>query len=80
VGSQAAAAQCNHVNSVKHMDDMDLSKIQSDYDSICVIVDRLSKVVYFIAVKTIYKDSKLVKLYIARIVCLHEVSKKIVSD
>jgi hypothetical protein len=49
-------------------------------DSICIIIDRLLKVAYFIPVKTIYKGLKFVELYIARIVCLHEVSKKIVSD
>jgi hypothetical protein len=57
-----------------------LSKTQSDYDSIWVIVDRLSKVAHFIPVKTTYKGSKLAELYIARIVCLHGVPKKIVSD
>jgi hypothetical protein len=30
--------------------------------------------------KTTYKGSKLAELYIARIVCLHRVPKKIVSD
>jgi transposase InsO family protein len=49
-------------------------------DSIWVIVDRLSKVSHFIPVKTTYKGSKLAELYIARIVCLHGVPKKIVSD
>jgi hypothetical protein len=57
-----------------------LPKIQSGYDSIWVIVDRLSKVVHFIPIKTTYKGSKLVELYIARIVCLHGVPKKIVSN
>jgi hypothetical protein len=57
-----------------------LSKTQSGYDSIWVIVDRLSKVAHFILVKTIYKGSKLAELYIARIVCLHGMPKKIVSD
>jgi hypothetical protein len=56
-----------------------LRKTQSGYDSIWVIVDRLSKVVHFIPVKTTYKGSKLAELYIARIVCLHGVPKKIVS-
>jgi hypothetical protein len=53
---------------------------QSSYDSIWVIVDRFSKVAHFILVKTTYKGAKLVELYIARIVCLHEVPKKIVPD
>jgi hypothetical protein len=57
-----------------------LPKPQSSYDSIWVIVDRLSKVAHFILVKTTYKGSKLAELYIARIVCLPGVSKKIVSD
>jgi hypothetical protein len=57
-----------------------LPKTQNGYDSIWVIVDRLSKVVHFIPVKTTYKGSKLGELYIARIVRLHGVPKKIVSD
>jgi transposase InsO family protein len=57
-----------------------LPKTQSGYDSIWVIVDRLSKVAHFIPVKTTYKGSKLAELYITRIVCLHGVPKKIVSD
>jgi transposase InsO family protein len=36
--------------------------------------------VHFISVKTTYKGSKLAELYIARIMCLHGVPKKIVSD
>jgi hypothetical protein len=57
-----------------------LPKTQSGYDSIWVIVDRLSKVAHFIPVKTTYKGSKLAELYIERIVCLHGVPKKIVFD
>jgi hypothetical protein len=57
-----------------------LPKTQNGYDSIWVIVDLLSKVTHFIPVKTTYKGSKLAKLYLARIVCLHRVPKKIVSD
>jgi uncharacterized FAD-dependent dehydrogenase len=57
-----------------------LPKTQSGYDSIWVIVDHLSNVAHFISVKTTYKGSKLAELYIARIVCLHGVPKKIVSD
>jgi IS30 family transposase len=57
-----------------------LPTTQYGYDSIWVIIDRLSKVAHFIPVKTTYKGAKLVKLYIARIVCLHGVPKKIVSD
>jgi hypothetical protein len=57
-----------------------LPTTQSGYDSIWVIVDRFSKVAHFIPVKTTNKGATLVELYIARIVCLHGVPKKIVSD
>jgi hypothetical protein len=50
------------------------------YDSIWVIMDRLIKVAQFIPIKTMYTRPQLVELYIARIVCLHGVPKKIVSD
>jgi hypothetical protein len=53
---------------------------QSGYDSILVIVDHVLNVAHFILVKTTYKGAKLAELYIARIVCLHGVPKKIVSD
>jgi hypothetical protein len=57
-----------------------LPTTQPSYDSIWVIVDQFSKVAHFILVKTTYKGAKLAELYIARIVCLHGVPKKIVSD
>jgi hypothetical protein len=57
-----------------------LPTMQSGYDSIWVIVDRFSKVAHFIIVKTTYKGANLAELYVARIVCLHGVPKKIVSD
>jgi hypothetical protein len=57
-----------------------LPTTQSGYDSIWVIVDRFSKVSHFIPVKTMYKGAKHAELYIARIVCLNGVPKKIVSD
>jgi hypothetical protein len=43
-------------------------------------VDRLIKVAHFIPVKTTYCGPQLAELYISRIVCLHGVPKKIVSD
>jgi transposase InsO family protein len=43
-------------------------------------MDRLTKVAQFIPVKTTYSRPQLVELYMSRIVCLHGVSKKIVSD
>ena len=57
-----------------------LPHTQSGYDSIWVIVDRLTKVAHFLPVKTTYIGAKLTTLYMARIVCLHRVPKKIVSD
>jgi hypothetical protein len=57
-----------------------LPRTQAGYDSIWVIVDRLTKVAHFIAVKTTYTGAKLAELYMSRIVCLHGVPKKIVSD
>jgi hypothetical protein len=57
-----------------------LPTTQSGYDSIWVIVDHFLKVAYFIPVKTTCMAAKLAKLYIVRIVCLHGVPNKIVSD
>jgi hypothetical protein len=57
-----------------------LPRTQSGYDSIWVIVDQLTKVAHFIPVKTTYSGPLLEELYMSRIVCLHGVAKKIVSD
>jgi hypothetical protein len=57
-----------------------LPRTQKGYDAIWVIVDILTKVAHFIPVKTTYKGSQLAELYMAWIVCLHGVPKKIVSD
>jgi IS30 family transposase len=57
-----------------------LPRTQAGYNSIWVIVDRLTKVAHFIQVKTTYSGAKLAELYMSRIVCLHGVPKKIVLD
>jgi hypothetical protein len=57
-----------------------LPRTRDGYDSIWVIVDRLTKVAHFIPAKTTYTGAKLVELCISRIVSLHGVPKKIVSD
>jgi hypothetical protein len=57
-----------------------LPRTESGYDSIWVIVDRLTKVAHFIPIKTTYSGPQLAELYVSRIVCLHGVPKKIVSD
>jgi hypothetical protein len=55
-----------------------LPRTQSGYDSIWVIMDRLTKVAHFIPVKTTYSGLQLAELYMSRIVCLKGVLKKIV--
>ena len=57
-----------------------LPRTRAGYDSIWVVVDRLTKVAHFIPVKTTYTGATLAELYMSRIVCLHGVPKKIVSD
>jgi hypothetical protein len=57
-----------------------LPRTRYGYDSIWIIVDRLTKVVHFIPVKTTYSGAQLAELYMSRVVCLHGVPKKIVSD
>ena len=57
-----------------------LPRSNRGHDSIWVIVDRLTKVAHFIPVKTTYRGDQLAELYISRIVSLHGVPKKIVSD
>jgi hypothetical protein len=59
---------------------VELPRTQSGYYSIWVIVDHLTKVAHFIPFKTTYTGAKFVELYMARIVCLHGVLKRIVSD
>jgi hypothetical protein len=50
------------------------------FDSIWVIVDRLSKSAHFIPVHTKYNVQKYAGIYIARVLYLHEVPKMIISD
>jgi hypothetical protein len=57
-----------------------LPRTRTGYVSIWVVVDRLTKAAHFIPVKTTYNSALLVELYMSRIVCLHGVPKKIVSD
>jgi hypothetical protein len=57
-----------------------LPRTQSDYDSVWVIVGQMTKVAHFIPIKTTYSGPQLAELYMLRIVCLHGVPKKIVSD
>ena len=50
------------------------------YDSIWVIVDRLTMVAHFIPIKTTYTGAHLAERYMERIICLHGVPKTIVLD
>jgi hypothetical protein len=52
-----------------------LPRTQAGYDSIWVIVDRLTKAAHFILVKTTYSGAKLAELYMSLIMCLHGVPK-----
>jgi hypothetical protein len=57
-----------------------LPRTRTGYDSIWVVVDRLTKAAHFIPVKTTYNSAVLTELYMSQIVCLHGIPKKIVSD
>jgi hypothetical protein len=57
-----------------------LPKTSKGYDSIWVIVDRLTKLAHFLPVKTTYSFKTYAELYIACILSLHGVPKIIVSD
>jgi hypothetical protein len=50
------------------------------FDSIWVIVDRLTKSAHFIPVHTKYQVEKYAEIYIAHVLCLHRVLKTIISD
>jgi hypothetical protein len=45
-----------------------LLRTQSGYDSIWLIVDRLTKVAHYIPIKTTYSRPQLAELYMSRIV------------
>jgi hypothetical protein len=57
-----------------------LPKTAKGYDSIWVIVDRLTKIAHFLPVRVKYTVATYAELYIARILSLHGVPKTIVSD
>ncbi|GJS86366.1 reverse transcriptase domain-containing protein [Tanacetum coccineum] len=57
-----------------------LPRTPSEYDSIWVIVDRLTKSAHFIPMNEKYKMEKLTRLYLKEIVCRHGVPVSIISD
>jgi hypothetical protein len=59
---------------------VDLPRSPRGKDVIWVIIDRLTKVVYFIPMKQTSSDADLVSLYIKEVVRLYGVPKSIVSD
>jgi hypothetical protein len=57
-----------------------LPRTAKGFDSIWVIIDRLTKIAHFLPVKTDHPVVVYAQLYIARILSLHGVPKTIVSD
>ncbi|GJU15678.1 putative reverse transcriptase domain-containing protein [Tanacetum coccineum] len=57
-----------------------LPRTPSGYDSIWVIVDRLTKSAHFILMNEKYKIEKLTRLYLKEIVCRHGVPVSIILD
>nr|GEX55164.1 putative reverse transcriptase domain-containing protein [Tanacetum cinerariifolium] len=57
-----------------------LLRTPSGYDSIWVIVDRLTKSAHFLPVKTTDSMEKLTQLYLKEVVCRHRVPISIISD
>nr|GEV19940.1 putative reverse transcriptase domain-containing protein [Tanacetum cinerariifolium] len=57
-----------------------LPRTPSGYDSIWVIVDRLTKSAHFLPVKTTDSLEKLTQLYLKEVVCQHGVPISIISD
>ncbi|WMV49423.1 hypothetical protein MTR67_042808 [Solanum verrucosum] len=57
-----------------------LPRTLKGYDSIWVIVDRLTKSAYFLPVKTTYNGARYAQIYIDEIVRLHGVPISIISD
>jgi hypothetical protein len=57
-----------------------LPRTRDGYHSIWFIMDRLTKVAHFIPMRTTYSGAQLAESYMSRIVCLHGVPTKIVSE
>ena len=57
-----------------------LPRSTKGYDSIWVIVDRLTKSMHFLHVRTTYTAAQYAKIFLDRIVSLHGVPISIVSD
>ena len=57
-----------------------LPHMQQGHDSICVIVDRLTKSAHFVPVNIKYPARKYAKLYVSHIVRLHGVPRTIILN
>ncbi|WMV18447.1 hypothetical protein MTR67_011832 [Solanum verrucosum] len=57
-----------------------LPKTLGKFDSIWVVVDRLTKLAHFILVRIDYNAQQLAKVYVKKIVRLHEVPLSIISN
>jgi hypothetical protein len=57
-----------------------LPRTAKGFDSIWVIIDRLTKIAHFLPVKTSYLVLTYAQVYIARILSLHGIPKTIVLD
>ena len=55
-------------------------KTQNQYDSIWLVVDRLSKSAHFIPVKSTYSVEDYAKIFIDEIVCCHGIMLSIIFD
>ncbi|GKF44677.1 putative reverse transcriptase domain-containing protein [Tanacetum coccineum] len=57
-----------------------LPRIRSWHDAIWIVVDRLTKSAYFLAIREDYSTEKLARFYINEIVARHGVPVLIISD
>jgi hypothetical protein len=57
-----------------------LPRTAKGFDSIWVIIDRLTRTTHFLPVKTYYPIITYAQIYVARILSLHGIPKMIVSD
>ena len=57
-----------------------LPRTQRQYESIWVIVDRLTKSAHFILVKSTYSAEDHARIFIDKIVCHHGIPLSIISD
>jgi len=53
---------------------------RTNYDSLFVVVDKLSKMAHFIPVKMTYTAGQVARAFMDNIVCLHSVPRQIISD